>query len=342
SNFLYNKIPDVWLHIKSYTQYRFECGLRSSAILGFIGLPTLGFTLESAFSQGYYSQVWAILILFYVVISTIGFWMRRSLLPVYLIAAIILLPPMSTISFDNIVRFLSVDIVPYPLRVAEQMNAGAIIELGNWFWSIMTTQALPGIWNTLVLTQIALVTAAILTLLLFPLVCNKFFSRPSRTVGHVLLVVLRSTPEYILAYILLQLWGPSMLPAVIAITIHNGAIIGYLTGRHASSLNLRIDSSVKRINRYFFEVLPRVYGQFLAFLFYRWEIIFRETAILGILGISTLGFYIDSAIQDLRMDRALLLIIVTALINILIDTISRRLRSRLRLNFRADAGSTQI
>jgi phosphonate transport system permease protein len=38
-----------------------------------------------------------------------------------------------------------------------------------------------------------------------------------------------------------------------------------------------------------------VYGQFLALLFYRWEVILRETAILGILGIQTLGFYVDSA-----------------------------------------------
>ena len=30
-----------------------------------------------------------------------------------------------------------------------------------------------------------------------------------------------------------------------------------------------------------FEILPRIYGQFLAFLFYRWEIIMRETAIVG-------------------------------------------------------------
>ena len=70
----------------------------------------------------------------------------------------------------------------------------------------------------------------------------------------------------------------------------------------------------------------------MAFLFYRWEIIFRETAILGILGISTLGFYIDSAIQELRMDRAVLVIVITALINIGIDVVSRRLRSKLHLN----------
>jgi phosphonate transport system permease protein len=140
----------------------------------------------------------------------------------------------------------------------------------------------------------------------------------------------RSTPEYILAYILLQLWGPSMLPAIIALAMHNGAIIGHLIGRYSNEITLRIDT-VKGGNRYFYELLPRLYGQFLAFLFYRWEIILRESAILGILGIATLGFYIDSAIQDLRLDKAIILIVITALLNVVVDSISRRLRSRLRL-----------
>ena len=69
----------------------------------------------------------------------------------------------------------------------------------------------------------------------------------------------------------------------------------------------------------------------LALLFYRWEVIMRETAILGILGIATLGFYVDSAFADLRFDRAILLIAITALLNICIDVISRSIRSRLRL-----------
>jgi phosphonate transport system permease protein len=45
STFFFARLPDVWVHIKNYTSYRFECGLRSSAVLGFIGLPTLGFYL---------------------------------------------------------------------------------------------------------------------------------------------------------------------------------------------------------------------------------------------------------------------------------------------------------
>ena len=43
SIFFYVRLPEVWTHIVSYTSYRFECGLRSSAVLGFVGLPTLGF-----------------------------------------------------------------------------------------------------------------------------------------------------------------------------------------------------------------------------------------------------------------------------------------------------------
>ena len=126
-----------------------------------------------------------------------------------------------------------------------------------------------------------------------------------------------------------------MLPAIVALALHNGAIIGHLIGRHTETMTLRADSP-RGLDLYGYEVLPRVYRQFLAFLFYRWEVIMRESAILGMLGIATLGFYIDSAFQTLRFDRALMLILITACLNIAIDAFSRSLRARLRLQTRAD------
>ena len=80
-----------------------------------------------------------------------------------------------------------------------------------------------------------------------------------------------------------------------------------------------------------------MYGQFLAYLFYRWEIIMRETAILGVLGIATLGFYIDSEIADIRLDRVMLLILVTAMLNLAIDSLSRTIRARLKLSTRVES-----
>lgn len=61
------------------------------------------------------------------------------------------------------------------------------------------------------------------------------------------------------------------------------------------------------------------------------EIIMRETAILGILGITTLGFDVDSAMEALRFDVAMVLILVTAVLNIGVDALARYLRRRLRL-----------
>ncbi len=334
SIFFYARLPDLWVHFKTYTLYRLECGLRSSAILGFVGLPTLGYSLSSAFMDGHYSVVWALLLLFYLLIATIRFWVRPALLPIYIIIAPFVISNDSEISLKNMHRFFTEDIIPAPIRNGESLST-----IWNWFSDLIITQALPGIVNTLVLTQIALVATGVLALLLFPLISQHFFKPIGRTLGHGLLVVMRSTPEYIIAYILLQLWGPSMFPAIVALALHNGAIIGHLIGRYSSEVELRTDA-VKGLNLYFYEVLPRLYGQFLAFLFYRWEIILRESAILGILGIATLGFYIDSSIQELHFDKAIILITITALLNVLVDTLSRYLRAKLRLRTSVDCTST--
>ncbi|MAL98224.1 MAG: ABC transporter permease [Alteromonadaceae bacterium] len=324
SAFVFGRVAVAWPHLVSYTAYRLECGLRSSAILGFVGLPTLGFYLESSFSQGYYSQVGALLLLFFILIGTLRIWARPRLIPVYVALAPFMLGSGMPIAWQNAARFFTQDIVPSPLRDGEGWEA-----LWDWLASILLTEALPGLWNTLVLTQIALVGTAVIALCVFPLISRHFGGPKRRLAGHALLVVARSTPEYMLAYILLQLWGPSMLPAVVALALHNGAIIGHLIGRQSNEISLRPDSA-SGLNRYGFELVPRVYGGFLAFLFYRWEVILRESAILGILGVATLGFYVDSAIQEIRFDRAMVLILVTALLNIAVDAVSRRLRKRIR------------
>jgi phosphonate transport system permease protein len=338
SVFLFVRLPDVWAHFKNYSMYRLECGLRSSAVLGFVGLPTLGFYLETAFRQGQYSEVSALLILFYVIIASMRVWMRKPLLPAYILISLLILPwGAAKIESSNIVRFFTQDIVPYPIRNVETIDGEALTALWTWFENLLVGQAIPGAIDTLLLTMIALVGSGLLALAFFPLISPLFYGRFGRSAGHLFLVVVRSTPEYILAYIFLQLWGPSMLPAIVALALHNGAIIGHLVGRYTEEMKLRLDAA-RGLNLYAYEVTPRLYGQLLAFLFYRWEVILRETAILGILGIATLGFYIDSAFADIRADRALFLILLTALLNIGVDALSRAIRARLHLRTTIEQG----
>lgn len=319
SRYLYTLLPQAWPQLIAYTRYRFECALRSSAILGFIGLPTLGFHLETAFKQGDYNEAAALLLIFYILIASIKYWLKARLIPVYLITAYFLLPDSPAVGGSYLWQFISQDI--WPRAVLE----GQWLDALHWYHKQFMQLALPGIGQTLLLTQLALVLTGIFTLICYALGSRLLVGKKIRMGGAGILLVMRSTPEMMLAFILLLVFGPSGLPAVIALAVHNGGLIGYLVARYSELLNLPPDAP-RGINRYFYNITPRIYPQFLALLFYRWEVILRESAIMGILGISTLGFYIDSAFEDMRFDKAFFLILITALLNILVDKLSRQIR----------------
>ncbi|WP_375463087.1 PhnE/PtxC family ABC transporter permease [uncultured Methylobacterium sp.] len=333
SAFLYARLPEVGKAFRHYTLYRFECAMRSTLVLGFIGLPTMGFYLESAFRQGRYAEAGALLAVFYALIGTRRLWVRAGSVPLLVVASALALPATigATDVAASLARFLTHDIVPAPLRAGSVLDPETPARLWAWFRPILTGQILPGAVQTLVLAQIALLATALGALVLFPLVSRRFSGRLGSLAGRVLLVVVRSTPEYMLAYVLLQMLGPSMLPAIIALAVHNAGIVGYLMGRHADALPYRADAP-RGLNLYAYETVPRLYGQFLAYLLYRWELILRESAILGILGVATLGYHVDAAISELRLDVAAVLIAATAAMTVAVDAASRALRRSLRIN----------
>src|SRR4051812_39225595 len=243
SAFVYARLPELAVPFKTYTLYRLEFGLRSTLVLGFIGLPTMGFHLESAFRQGRYAEAAGLLLAFYVLIGTRRLWARPSTIPILLIGSLLVLP--ATVVGGsvgaNLVRFLA-GITPAPLRGADLAAEATWLNVGAWLKAIATKQIVPGAIQTLVLSQITLVATAIGALVLFPLVCRRFVGRLGQPLGPIILVVVRSPPEYMLASVLLKIRGPSMLPAILALTIHNAGIIGYLMGRHADTLDYRPDA----------------------------------------------------------------------------------------------------
>lgn len=321
---MYTRIPQSWYALVSYTRYRFECALRSSAILGFIGLPTLGFHLETAFKQGQYSEAATLLWVFLLLIASIRFWLRLRLIPLYLLAAIWMLP--ETIGFSNggsLWQFIRVDIWPVALREGEW---AVLLEWYHWMFS---QQVWPGLLQTLLLTQIAVVLSGVVALVTYPFASKAIVGPVIRWPGRFLLLALRSTPEMVLAFVLLLLFGPSGLPVVLALALHNGGLIAFLLANASDAEQksaLTRPDDPKGIKRYAYLETPRRFPAMLAFLFYRWEVMLRESAIMGILGVATLGFYIDSAFEEIRYDRACLLIMVTALLNMGVDSVSRWLR----------------
>jgi ABC-type phosphate/phosphonate transport system permease subunit len=59
--FLFGLLPRALPDMAGYSFYRFECAVRSSAVLGFFGYPTVGYYLKLAFDNKRYHEVWSYL-----------------------------------------------------------------------------------------------------------------------------------------------------------------------------------------------------------------------------------------------------------------------------------------
>ncbi len=327
SRFLFVRAPILAQAFRSYTLYRLECGLRSSLVLGFIGIPTIGDEISSAFRPGSYHEAAALLLVFYALIATRGLWARASLLPLLipgsLVALATLTSPLPGLPVTTRLANFLASIVPSPIRHGHG-------SLAAWLWDIAVHEVGPGLVTTLVLSQLAATAAALAALVLFPAISRRFTGTFGRALGRALLVVVRGTPDYMLAYMLLQLLGLSMLPAVLALGLHNGGIIAFLMSQHADALPYRRDAP-RGLNLFAYETMPRLFGQFVALVLYRYEIIVRESAILGLLSIYTIGFYVQAAMSDFKLDRAVVLLIATGLVSAAVDATSRWLRARLNV-----------
>ena len=82
SVFILGLLPRALPDMAAYAIYRFECALRSSAILGFFGITTLGYYVKDAFDNNHYHEVWTYLYVLLAMVAVVDWWsgaLRRRL-----------------------------------------------------------------------------------------------------------------------------------------------------------------------------------------------------------------------------------------------------------------------
>jgi len=72
--FLFGLLPRAAPDMAAYAFYRFECAVRSSAILGFFGYETLGYFLRTSFENLHYREVWTYLYALLVLVFALEAW----------------------------------------------------------------------------------------------------------------------------------------------------------------------------------------------------------------------------------------------------------------------------
>lgn len=79
---LYGYLPMAKVDMISYTMYRFECAVRSSTIMSFVGLGGLGFEIQLALQDLNYNEVWTFMFFLTALVLLIDIWsnvLRRGL-----------------------------------------------------------------------------------------------------------------------------------------------------------------------------------------------------------------------------------------------------------------------
>ena len=80
--FFYGALPQASTELVSYTVYRWECAIRSSVVLGFVGAGGLGQELDNASKMFAGAEVATILLIFMLLVGAadrLSSWLRREL-----------------------------------------------------------------------------------------------------------------------------------------------------------------------------------------------------------------------------------------------------------------------
>ena len=244
--------------------------------------------------------------------------------------------------FHNLRRFLG-EVVPHPLQ-GEPWDSGTA---WNWAAGILDEGGgFDAAIATLSISIVAIVLAMSIAFV-FTLPAARNFANPEPflagprspspgqrfawgalvALARTILILLRSIPEYVWAFLLVAILGLNAWPAILALALHNAGILGRLTSEVVENVERPVPAALRGLGASreqitIFSLLPQNFGRLLLYFFYRWETCIREATVLGMLGIASLGFLIDDAKVALEYDEMFFLILVGAAIVVVVDFIS--------------------
>ncbi|MBW7477246.1 phosphonate ABC transporter, permease protein PhnE [Paenibacillus oenotherae] len=186
--------------------------------------------------------------------------------------------------------------------------------------------------------RMALVGTTIGALLAVPvaLLCagNIAASRWLYHPARLLLNLIRTLPDLLLAAIFVSIFGLGPLPGIFALVIFSMGLIAKLTYESLETIDpgpLEALTSVgaNRAQWIVYGVIPQIQAHFMSYVLYTFEINVRAAAILGLVGAGGIGHYYEVTLGFLEYDKTCTIIIFTLAIVLMIDYASTKLREKL-------------
>ncbi len=334
---LYGLIPQASKELASYTVYRWECAIRASVVMGFVGAGGLGQLMDQAMKMLNGGEAASILLAFMVLVFAadgLSGWLRQALdtppanraspfgwrstlLGLALVAGVIA-------SFN----FLEIGLKSLLTVTAAKSISEFVVEFfppdssAEWLAKVAK-----GIWETLAISVVGTLLAAIAGLLLALPRWRAPFS--------FILNTLRSVPELVWATITALAVGLGPFAGALALALHTTGVLGRL---YAEALDnapsapggaLRLAGAPGSL-AFLYGTLPGAAPQLIAYTLYRWEMNIRMAAILGFVGAGGLGQLLYFELSLFHHAQASTVIIAMLALSIAVDQSSAWLRRKMR------------
>jgi phosphonate transport system permease protein len=242
---------------------------------------------------------------------------------------------------DNIRRFFG-EIYPFELRD----RPFDVASLYSWVLNIWFEHGKEAALATFSISVIAIILAGLSALTaVFPAARNVACAEPFLPNGRsasasrrfawscvavttrASMIFARAIPEYIWAFLLIAIIGPSAWPAILALAIHNFGILGKLGAEVVEHVDPAAPRALRgqglsRLQIGVVALLPMSLGKWLLFFFYRWETCIREATVLGMLGITSIGYWVNETRSRDWYDQMFLYIVLGALLVLVVDLLS--------------------
>jgi phosphonate transport system permease protein len=153
-------------------------------------------------------------------------------------------------------------------------------------------------------------------------------------IARTVTAIFRSIPEVIWALVFVQVFGLGTTPAILALGVAYGGMLGKVYSEHLEAIAPRPAAAVEavgatRLSVFGWGILPQAFPAMAAYTCYRFECAVRAGALMGFVGAGGIGFRLEVSMMDSLyhevLTEVIVLVAVVAAIEIASDWIQRRL-----------------
>lgn len=164
----------------------------------------------------------------------------------------------------------------------------------------------------------------------FNLTPNRRFLYP---IARLILVVSRSIHEIVWAMLLVSIFGFGPFPGMITLIIIYIGFAGKLFSENIEAIDMGTVEAMRavganRVKEMCIGVIPQVMPVWVGIGIYGWDVAFRASSILGLVGAGGLGTELRASIESLRYQRVGAILIIIICIVSLGELASERIRKR--------------